>query len=353
MNTLGGTAGGGEILQQGGQNIPKADNINDALIQQLSMLPIAQVLVAFLLVILAIILIFRIKEIKTPFKGKGINSTLNRMEIIRRRDEKIIKQNKMIASVTKLIEKSPFKLAKSNEDYLQYNLDRAGIKIPGGARLFRAKEFNAIIKSAIIILSVIGVFVTILINSLAGILLIVSSLLLGNTLPMMYLRTIVKAKDDEIKLNFSDFYLMLHYVLIASANTPLEGIMKSYAKTTSSEEMIKLVDTCVHYIDTYGEYGATRYIARQYREIPEIGKLMRLIRQANDGGDVKAELIGFRQELLNAKKYEIEKRMSKLIARARASFNLLLPVLVQAVISAMAIYISDLGIATSLFSAGI
>lgn len=40
---------------------------------------------------------------------------------------------------------------------------------------------------------------------------------------------------------------------------------------------------------------------------------MRLIRQANDGGDIKAELIGFRNELLNARRHTIEKKMNKLI----------------------------------------
>ena len=39
--------------------------------------------------------------------------------------------------------------------------------------------------------------------------------------------------------------------------------------------------------------------------------------------------------------------MNKLVARARASFNLLYIVLVQAILSAMAIYIDDLGSASS------
>lgn len=82
--------------------------------------------------------------------------------------------------------------------------------------------------------------------------------------------------------------------------------------------MKHFVDVCIHYIDTYGEYEATRYISKAYREIPQVAKLMRLIRQANEGGDIKAELIGFRTELLNARKYEIEKRMNKLIQMGRA-----------------------------------
>jgi hypothetical protein len=69
---------------------------------------------------------------------------------------------------------------------------------------------------------------------------------------------------------------------------------------------------------------------------------MRLIRQANESGDVRAELLGFRDELLAAKKYAISKRMEKLVNQAKMSFNILLPVLLQAILSAMAIYIEDL-----------
>lgn len=349
MNTLNNTAGGGEILQFGSDYSGGASNIDQSVIQQFAYLPYVKVIIAILLLVLAYFVLLKLFNLKSPFKGKGIGQQLNRMEAIRKRDDSIIRANRLLANITNIIERTPFKLAKSNDDYLQYNLDRAQVRVPGGARVMKAKEFNALCKAAILILCAIGAFVTIFINSMAGVLLIIAVLVFGNSLPMIQLRAVVKAKDSEIVENFSDFYLMLHYVLIESANTPLEGIMKSYAKTTSSDEMIKLVDTCVHYIDTYGEYGATRYIARQYREIPQVGKLMRLIRQANDGGEVREELLGFRKELLNARKYEIEKRMNKLIARARASFNILTPILIQAVISAMAIYISDLGLAKSLF----
>ena len=71
---------------------------------------------------------------------------------------------------------------------------------------------------------------------------------------------------------------------------------------------------------------------------------MRLIRQTNEGGDIEAELMGFRTELLAASRYALEKRMEKLIAKAKASFNLLMPILFQAVLSAMSIYISDMGL---------
>jgi hypothetical protein len=74
---------------------------------------------------------------------------------------------------------------------------------------------------------------------------------------------------------------------------------------------------------------------------------MRLIRQANEGGDVRAELVGFRTELLEARKYAIQKRMEKLVMKAKASFNILVPILIQAVISAMAIYFEDLSLTST------
>ena len=141
---------------------------------------------------------------------------------------------------------------------------------------------------------------------------------------------------------------MIHYELISGSNTPLANIMRSYAKTTDSKEMKNMVDVCVHYIETYGDFEATRYISKAYREIPVMTKLMRLIRQANESGaTVVEELKGFRQEILNEKRYEIEKRTDKLIARARASFNLLMPILLQAILSAMSIYLSDMGAMSS------
>ena len=140
---------------------------------------------------------------------------------------------------------------------------------------------------------------------------------------------------------------MIHYVLLASAGTPISGIMKSFDKTTNSDEMHRFIDVCIHNIDTYGEYEGTRHIGRHYREIPQVGKLMRLIRQANEGGDVRAELVGFRDELLAAKKHTIRKRMEKVIMQAKMSFNILLPILFQAIASAAAIYLEDLSMTGS------
>jgi hypothetical protein len=297
-----------------------------------------------------IAVILKIFNIKSPFKSKGISRELDYMEKVKQHDLSIMRANRAMAWITNLIARTPFNLSASSEDYWQYNLNRAGIKIPGGARLIRAREFNAIIVFIAGCCLAVEILIMLFANQLLGTILMIATIVVAATTPMMMVRTIVKDKDQEIRDNFSDYYLMLHYVLLANAKTPLAGIMKSYSKTTSSKEMQRYIDSCIHYIDTYGEYEATRYIAKDFREIPEVGKLMRLIRQANEGGNVEAELMGFRTELIKAKQYALERRMNKLIAKARASFNILMPILIQAVISAMSIYMSDLGVASSIIN---
>lgn len=354
MNTTGadGTlAGGGEILQFWGNNSSydkEAPFLDNQLISQFNIIPIVKFAIVVLIFFLMIVAILKIFNIRSPFRGKGITRELDRMDKIKQRDLSILRANKAMQWVTNFVQHTPFSMNQRNKDYWQYNINRAGIKIPGGSRNMKAEELNAIINFIAMCAIGVSLIVILLINSFLGGVLIVSIIIVANTVPMMIIRSTVREKDLEIKENFADYYLMIHYVLLANAKTPLNGIMKSYAKTTNSKEMIRYIDACLHYIDTYGEYEATKYITKDYRELPEVGKLMRLIKQANEGGEIEAELYGFRTELLAAKRYAIEKRMEKLIKKAQMSFNILMPVLFQAILSAMAIYISDLGIASTI-----
>ena len=347
MDTQNGTVGGGEILQYWNQSSTRDSKMDESLISQFMMLPWVRILIIVLLIIAAFLLIMKVLKVRNPFRGKTVVRELNHMTNVRKHDEAIIRANKMIRIATNIVEKSPFAMNKLNIEYWAYNLTRADVRIPGGARVMQPEEFNAIVKIITFLVCVIGVVLAIFINIALGTLICLLAIIFSSTMPLTFVRTTVRKKDAEIINNFADFYLMIHYVLLANASTPISGIMKSYDKTTNSDEMHRFVNICIHYIDTYGEFEATHHIAKVYREIPEVGKLMRLIRQANEGGDVRAELMGFRNELLEAKKYAIEKRMNKLINRAKASFNILMPILVQAIISAMAIYLEDLKGVTS------
>ena len=349
MDTNGGNLGGGEILDYIGQNDQTPSYMNDNLIGQFAAIPWVKVVILVLLVFAAVLVIMQIFKVRSPFRGRTITKELDHLSRVKKHDEQVIKANRLIKGFTALIEHSPFKMADLNKEYWEYNLKRANVRIPGKSRVMKPEEFNAIIKGVEIVILAAALLIALTLNLMLGGVLIIGTIVCAATLPMMVLRQTVKAKDQEITENFADFYLMLHYVLLASANTPLEGIMKSYDKTTTSEEMHRFVDVCVHHIDTRGEYEATALITKEYREIPEVAKLMRLIKQSSEGGDVRMELEGFRQELLNAKKYAIEQRMNKMIARAQASFALLYIVLIQAIISAMAIYMQDIGGLGSMF----
>lgn len=356
MNTTskdGTPVGGGEILEfiEKLRNLnTKAPYLDNGLVMQFSLMTVIKLVIILIILGLMCVAILKVFNIKSIFKGKGISRELDYMDKVKQHDLSILRANKLMYSITKFIGETPFTQSTADKDYWQYNINRAGIKIPGGSRMMKAEELHALIQFCTGCMLLVECLLLIFVNQILGWVLIITTIIMSSMMPMMIIRTIVTAKDAEIKENFSDYYLMLHYVLIASAKTPLAGIMKSYAKTTSSAEMQRYIDSCVHYIDTYGEYEATRYIARDYREIPEVGKLMRLIRQSNEGGNVEPELIGFRTELLRERHYALEKRMNKLIAKAKASFMILMPILVQAVISAMAIYISDLGLIKTLIA---
>lgn len=347
MNTN--NAGGGEVLQYIGNNQTQNQYqyLDIDIIRQFMYLPWVKLLIVVLLGIIAFLLIARIFEMKSPLKGRAITNELEHMNRVKQRDNTILKANSMMSSLTKIVEASPFSISKSYIEYWNYNLERANIRIPGGYRTMKAQEFNAIIKSVQAFVIFLSIIIIVVFSAPIGMMAIIITILVGSTMPMATVRQKVKTKDAEVVENFADMYLMIHYVLLASAGTPISSILKSFDKTTSSEEMHRFVDVCIHYIDTYGEYEATRYITRQYREIPQVGKLMRLIRQANEGGDVRAELIGFRNELIEAKKYSIEQHMNRIVMQARASFNILVPVLIQAIISAMAIYFKDLSVTST------
>lgn len=346
--------GGGEILQYIGKS-PDSENwyqtLNKDAMRQLAMIPYVKGIIICLAIVLATIVIFKIFSIRSITHGKAINNELKYLSAVKKKEDQVLQANKFMKSTTSIVEHTNLRLAKSYVDYWTYNLERANIRIPGGSRVMTAQEFNALIRFFEAVIAIASILILIFLNAPAGFLLLIMDILFSNTLPMMFIRASVKDKDSEIVRNFADFYLMLHYVLLTSASTPLSGVIKSYDKTTESTEMHRFVDCCIHYIDTYGEYDATKYISRQYREVPQVTKLMRLIRQANEGGDIREELIGFRNQLLEARAAEMEKKMNKMVAKAQRSFSFTLtPVLFQAIISAMMVYIGDLGMVKGLLN---
>ncbi len=280
---------------------------------------------------------------KSFIKGKSVSATLDRLNKSKSHDEYVINSIKFLSNISKLVQRTPFSIYGTKEEYLGYNLVRANVRIPGGQRAMSAVEFNAVRVLIIGILMILGVFITLLINSIMGICLIVLVTVCGDIMPMQILRSIVQAKDKEINIHFPDCYFMLHYILMTGAKAPISKILQTYSKTTESEELRQFIEVWVGYIDTYGEQEATKFMAREYREINSVCKLMRVIKQLFNGDEVTNELIGFKQELIIQKKIYMKDRMDKTIAKAMGSFKLIMIILAQAILSAMSIYLPDMG----------
>lgn len=318
-------------------------------IQSFNSVTAVKVLIIILLVVISVLIIMRLIGLRSLFQDRGITAELDNINAIKKRDKQILRANQLLKRITKLVNRSGLNIGTKKYEYVEYNLRRAGVKIPGGFRVLTPDEFNACCKIGSLITTAIGIVVLATASILFGFVIIVGCAVLWNMVPMMIIRGIVADKDAEIKRNFFDLYLMLHYTLIAGAKTPIAKLFKSYGKQTNSEEMIEFTANCVDFLDTYGEFNATRLIAKEYREIAEVGRLMRLIRQQQDGGDITQELLGFKSQLVKEREYEVEQRMDKLVNRANDSFKVLMIILIQAIISAMSIYLPDIASVTSFF----
>lgn len=352
MNTRNGEAGGGKILKYifgGSSNKDLFPFMNFNEIRNFALLPYIRAIIILLIIAVAIMIISRVLNLRSPFKGKAIGNELKHIDAVKKYDAAVIRYNNILRIITNIVEKSPFSMSKSDVEYMDYNLERANVRVPGKFRVMKSIEFNAIIKTVQLLLIILLTFIAIFINAPLGLVGILSVIFIGNILPTMWVRAIVKEKDDEVKLNFASLYLMVHYILLNGSGTSLISTFKTFDKTTSSEEMHRVVDVCTYYMEVYGEYDGATYIAKAYREIPEMTKLMRLIRQANAGGDVRAELIGFKNEVISAKRYVMEVNGNKMIEKAKRSFMIVMPILAQAILSAMAIYLEDLKLAQQIF----
>lgn len=302
-----------------------------------------------LLLLLAIIFILKQYDIKSLVNKKAVRNNIENIKVMQKRDRNIIAANRFLRLMASVGRIKLFAYDEITREYMDYNLKRAGVKGPGGFKNITADEFKGLNVTGVILACLIDLLLTPIISLKVSLIVMVAILILGSYLPKIVIRSTVTKKDFELKSGFPDFYLMLHYVLLTGGRAPLDKVMKSYARTTDNQEVLDFISVAVDYIETYGEYRAMAYISRSYREVPEVGKMCRLIKQMFEGGDVTNELIGFRSELIQQKKWAIEQRGEKLIKKAKVSFNILMIVLIQAVISAMLIYLPDISSAGGLF----
>ena len=337
--------GGGDILKYIGNEETKAamNEMDMAEIIKYAAIPIVKWIAIITIIVIVGMILMRIMRFTVVRRGKGAEKQLKNIEKIRRKEKQLIAFNTLINKITDIVEHSPFRMSKADAKELEYKIHRADIKNIDGRSLMRAQTYNALRTTAKTILIVIGVLLILTVNITFGTMMIIMAVTITNAVTDIYIKYYVDAKDEEIKKNFMGFYLMLHYVLIRNSNAPLTPIIQSYDKTTDSKEMHKLVDICVHNFNTYGEYSGSTYVAEEYKGVNEVVKLMRLIRQAGSGGDIKGELDGFKRELISEEAYRAEIKKKKALALADRSKLIVMIILAQAVISAMTIYLSDIG----------
>ena len=275
----------------------------------------------------------------------GLDAEINNINQLRKRDARILKYSRILSEITNRIESIGLGVDPSKVTYLEYNLKRAGLKHPNGQRTISPAEYNAILKATEILFGVVGLglaFLTPL--GTIGIAFGITCIVLLNIVPELLLRETVLQKDRIIKNNFFDFYGELHYPMISSTSSePLIKIIRSYSKVDLVDEMREFTNNVADLFDLYGEYEGSKYVAMEYKEIPEVSKLMRLIRQYNEAADIEQDMIGFREQLLLQQQINIDKHCDKLISAARKSFVLIYVILIQAILSAMLIYVQDLG----------
>lgn len=338
-------AGGGDILKYMGNSDSKMalDEMNIQEIIKFAIIPLMKYIVIGLLIVIAVMLLMRIMKFTVVRKGRGAEKQLKNIEKIRRKEKQIISINTAINKITDYVEHSPFRLSSAEAKELQYKMHRADIKSIDGRSLMSAQTYNALKVAVKAVLIIVGIFLILTVNITFGAVLVLMAVTITNAVTDIYIKALVDSKDLEIKENFTGFYLMIHYVLMRNPNAPLLNIIQSYDKTTDSKEMHKLVDICVHNFNTYGEYTGSTYVAEEYKGVNEVVKLMRLVRQAGSGGDIRSELDGFKRELINEEAYRADIKKNKALALADRAKIIIMILLVQGVISAASIYLQDIG----------
>ena len=338
--------GGGEVLQLDAPDVDITNYINWGLVQQFTYIPAIYLCAVFTGIVFMVLVYMRMNNIPA-FGFNGISYSISRRNRNLKKQNNLIAANQLIRNITAFVESTPLRCDKNNKDYMDYNLKRAGLVLPGKQQMYY-EQYNAIKVTITALLLLISLLIMIFINVSIGTLLVILVSWSSAALPTMIIRGIVESKDIEIKNHFMDFYLVLHYSLLMDSSTPLAKLMQSYAKTTDSKVMHQFVAECVNTLDTYGEYNAMEVIARDYREIAQVGKLTRMIKQQFDAADVKQELKGFRAELVRDERYRISEEGDKKVAKVRRSLMLVYILLIQVILSSFAIYLPDMGGLSSL-----
>lgn len=321
--------------------------MNDKLIKEMEYIWLMKAVIVFLVVVAAVFIILKIVG-KKKIKNKGMTEISTSYSVIQKHDKKILRTEANLKKIKKFIDDTPLVINSETErEYLQYNLNRANVRI--AERQMTADEYNAICRTVELALIVVLIAVSIFINALIGVVGMVVVVMVGEIVPKFAIRSVVNSKDKEIERNFSDLYLLLHYNLMSGLKTSIYKNLTACKSTIQSKELREFIGRWMMYIDESGEQQSVSKMAADYREIHAVVRLMRIVKQIYDGDDVRNELEGYRQEIVNKSYEQVMERQRAISAKATRSLMIVMLILVQAIISAMGIYMPDISALGSLF----
>lgn len=323
--------------------------MNTSLMMQYTVYSVVKVLIVCLLLYACFKVSMLILNVGARGSYSAVDRELSSIHKFRRVSMRQDSFYDFIQAISELIRKTPLALSEAERTEMSYVLSRAGIRLPGRDSDITGDQYNAILRLCQLVGVLISIGVFISSGILAGVIMLVIVILGGNTIPNIIIDGMASSKDKEIEKEFFDFYINIHYALLSGSRESMSDIMKGYAKVTESSEMLRLIESCTYAFDTYGEYVGAQKMGEKYRELPLVSKLMRLIKQSNEGANIKVDLEGFREELLNKKVYGYQLESDKRVEKVRASMILLMPILIQAIISAALLYLGDMGAISSFF----
>lgn len=336
----GGYVGGGEVLNLFGKKEVIYGLSETAYNIKLNA-PKAIILLTFVLMFAMVYGLVQIFGVFNSATLASLNSTLTLSLSV---DKKQWQMRKFLNAMVALQSRGIFRLDPYKADDLSFNLQRLGWKLRDIP--LTAEMYNGLKIFASIITAVIGALAGLVtMNPMAPMIAVIFIILIGSLDVFVAMR--VHQLDEEISKNFLELYLILYHTMVADGGASLAGLLRVYLSTADGEMAI-VTEKIIYSLETYGEALGCDKLTNAFRH-EYVTRLMRLIKGYTQGADVRDDLRGFRALLIENREREIERESEKLQMKARMSFYILMPVLVQAIISAMAIYFGDIASVGSLF----
>ena len=293
--------------------------------------------IVFLTVVLMIAMVYGLIEIFGIFSSAALTNMATMVSMSLSVDRKQWQARKFLNLMIALQSRGILKLDPFKADDLTFNLQRLGWKISGIP--LTAEMYNGLkIFSSAVVLAVSILLGLVTFNPVIPIIGIVLVFVITSLDTVIAMR--VRQLDAEITKNFLELFLILYHTMVADGGASLASLLRVYLVTAEGEMRI-VTEKIIYSLETYGEALGCVKLTDAFRH-EYVTRLMRLIKGYAEGADVRDDLKGFRQLLIENREREIEHESEKLQMKARMSFYILMPVLVQAIISAMAIYFGDI-----------